>query len=59
MMLVSTGQERFHGGDGGVIAEDAGDGVDERRLAVRAGAVAEGENVLAGKAGANNIRSSV
>src|SRR5262245_17331730 len=52
MPLVAGDQERVHVGDGGIVAEDAGDGVDERALAVRAGAVGENENVLMREAGA-------
>ena len=47
-----AGEERRHIGDGGVVAEDGGDGIDERAFAVGAGAVGEDEDVFGGEAGA-------
>jgi hypothetical protein len=50
--LAVAGEEGRHVGDGGVGAEDIGNGVDEGAFAVGAGAVGEDEHMLTGKAGA-------
>src|SRR5262249_46520780 len=51
MAVMIAGDEGGHVGDGGVIGEDFCDGVDERALAVCAGAIGEDEAVLRGLAG--------
>ncbi len=45
------GGEAVHRGDGGVVAKDRGDRVQEHALAVAAGAVREEERVLADRSG--------
>ena len=51
MAIGRAGGERLHRRDRGVVAHDADEGVQERALAVRAGAIAEEHRVLAGDAG--------
>ena len=48
VLLAGRLQECAHRRVGGVVAEQGGDGIEQRRLAVGAFAPAEGEDVLAG-----------
>ena len=52
VMLGVAGDEGRHIGDGGVVAENGGDGIDEGAFAVGAGAVGEDEDVFADLAAA-------
>jgi hypothetical protein len=51
MALASCGGEGIHSGDGGVIAEDAADGVQEDGFAIAAGSEDEEQGVFANVAG--------
>ena len=52
MAFRLAGNERVHVSHGRVTAQDAGDRIDERALAVGAGAVRKDKRMFADKAGA-------